>query len=279
MDDLSSAWHKITALGRPIDPNYPTNRAILVLCLAALAIAVGSGMMAGFSLMEGIGQGVGLAGALFFGWALCREITPDDEYIAFLAAVLAGIGAYWLDTPSFLLLFWALLTLRVVNRTTGLPSRPLDTLGVLVLGVWLSWQGHVEIGLATAIAFWLDASLDQPLRRHRYMAVLILVTSLTAVLAGRMPPFSEPSIGLIAVAGVLLIAALLAYKPDLQSLGDVSGERLDARRVRLADALLAATAAVSVLWHGWDGFVAFIPLWAAFVAAILWRVVEGMREK
>ena len=279
MDDLSSALHKVTALGRPIDPNYSTNRAILILCLAALAIAVGRGMMAGFSLMEGIGQGVGLAGALFFGWALCREIAPDDEYLAFLAAAFAGIGAYWLDAPSFLLLFWALLTFRVVNRTTGLPSRPLDTLGVLGLGVWLSWQGYVEVGLATAIAFWLDASLDQPLRRHRYVAVLILVISLAAVPAGRMPPLSVPSIELIAVGGVLLIAALLAYKPDLHSLGDVSGERLDARRVRYAGVLLAATAAVSLLWHGWDGFVAFLPLWAAFVAAMLWRVVGGIRAK
>ena len=276
MDDLSSALHKVTALGRPIDPNYSTNRAILILCLAALAIAVGRGMMTGFSLMEGIGQGVGLAGALFFGWALCREIAPDNEYLAFLAAAFAGIGAYWLGAPSLLLSFWALLALRVVNRTTGLPSRPLDTLGMLGLAGWLSWQGYVEVGLATAVAFWLDASLAQPLRRHRYVALFMLAISLAAILAGHTPPLSEPSTGLIAAGGVLLIATLLTYAPDLRSVGDVSGECLDARRVRYAGVLLAATAAVSLLWHGWDGFVAFMPLWAAFVAAALRRVVERM---
>jgi hypothetical protein len=276
MDDFSNAMGKVIALGRPLNPNYPTNRAILILCLAALVLGAGIGTIVGLSLMEAFGRGIGLAGALFFGWALCREIVPDDEYVAFLAAVLAGIGAYGWGAPSWLPLLWALLALRLVNRTTGLPSRPLDTLGIVGIGGWLSWQGYVEVGLATAIAFWLDASLAQPLRRHRYVGLFMLVLSMAMLLAGRMPPASQPSSGLMVVGAVLFIAALLTAKTDIQSLGDVSGERLDARRVRLAGVLLAATATASLFWHGWDSFVAQMPLWAAFATAALRRVFGRM---
>ena len=124
----------ITALGRAIDPRYPTNLAIAVL---ALVVAIGGTawrLVTGLPLLESALWGIGAGFVLFLTWALGRELDPDHDLSAFMGVGLALIVLLFFDLPELLLVFWLLLVLRTVNRTTGLPARPLDSLAILGLG-------------------------------------------------------------------------------------------------------------------------------------------------
>ena len=101
--------YRYTSIGRPLDPSYPTNRAVLRLLPAAAFVAA-----AIHALRHGIEPGllwaaVGGALAAFGGWALARELVPDHQAPAFAAMALA-FGA-WLTLAGTPLLpvFVALL--------------------------------------------------------------------------------------------------------------------------------------------------------------------------
>ncbi|MGD2206818.1 MAG: hypothetical protein PVH17_08570, partial [Anaerolineae bacterium] len=198
----------ITALGRPIDPNYPTNRAIAALTLVVMIGGAAYRLFAGAALFDSMLWGVGAGLAVFLAWALARELDPDHALSAFVAAGLMLIGLFFLEPPNLLMLFWLLLVLRIVNRTTGLPARPLDSLAVLGLGGWLTLQGGNWIaGLATAAAFMLDGWLPSMLGRHRLFAVLALVVTVTlAVFHGNIIQEQGPSMPI--VLAVVVMAGL-----------------------------------------------------------------------
>ena len=88
-----------------------------------------------------------------------------------MGAGLVPIALLLIDTPSLLVVLWLLLVLRIVNRTVGLPAKPLDSPAVLGLGACLTWQGYWMVGLMTAVAFLLDGLLSPPLRTHLFRAV------------------------------------------------------------------------------------------------------------
>lgn len=130
-----SGIYCFTSIGRPVDPAYRTNRVLLiVLPLAGL-------LSAGVASVQDIGSGplsAAFSGMLtaFAAWALTRELAPDDNGAAFVALALAWLLNVAFGARLVLLLFVALLLVRMVNRSTGLPLRLLDTLGVFGFCTW-----------------------------------------------------------------------------------------------------------------------------------------------
>jgi hypothetical protein len=246
----------ITALGRPIDPGYPTNRAIsaltLIVMVTGTVVRLLMGMTALFSALWGIDAGLS----------------------AFVGAGLMLIGLLFFDLPALLMLFWLLVTLRIVNHTSGLPARLLDSLALLGLGGWLTWQGQWLAGVMTAVAFLLDAWLEPPLRRQGLFAGLALVaTVVLVVFNGNIAMASGPSLPVIVAVVVMagLYVTVIVASRDVKSVGDVTGERLNARRVQAAQIVALATGLAMTWWAGKGGMVALLPLWAAMLGTALYR--------
>ena len=84
--------YRLTSIGRPVDPRYPSNRALLIV-LPLLAVA--SVGLRGVLDLERSALTVTLQSLLvgFAAWALTRELAPDDDAAAFVALALAWIGA------------------------------------------------------------------------------------------------------------------------------------------------------------------------------------------
>jgi len=264
----------VTALARPIDPRYPTNLAISV---ASLVVAAGGAVYrvtSGDGWLDALLWGVGAAFAVFLAWALARELDPDHDLSAFVAAALAVIGLISLGQPALLPLFWLLLLLRVVNRTTGVPARPLDSLGVLGLAGWLAWQDVWPAALVTALGFLLDALLPNPLRRHLAFAGLALL-ALVATGIGHEHATDElfASADWVVIGGVAALWVVVVYTSDyVTSRGDVTGQRLSVPRVQAAQGL-ALLAAFLWAWQlGQEGVVDLMPVWAAMLGVGLWRL-------
>ena len=170
--------YRFTSIARLIDPRYSTNRAVLFLLPAAAGVAGAMAWLRGSGL-PGIGEAalLGVA-AVVGGWSLARELAPDLERVAFLSLFLTFGAFLAVESSSLLLLFTAVFLVRTVNRTVGLPFRLIDSIFVAALTVWGTWGGAFPgLGLAGALAFGLDASMTERLRRHWIFAGICLAAA------------------------------------------------------------------------------------------------------
>lgn len=280
---MNSFMRRITALGRPLDPAWATNRAVLVLIPVGGLVAFGrAALLGGFASPLVVGL-VGCAVVLLT-WALGRELAPDPQGAAFVSLAL-GFGVYLVDpTVSVLLAGTGLVLARVVNRTTGLPATPLDTLALLALAAWAVAEGNGPgPALAAALAFGLDAGLpsDRPGGGARQGAAALVagVGALWAALgpsaplvAAPPPGWALPSLpGLVAVS-VLVAAALrlVLATTRVTSRGDDTGEPLVAARVR-GGIVVVTVLGLGACLQGDAGLRGSGLVWACLAGVALWR--------
>jgi len=243
--------YRFTGLGRSVDPSFPTNGAILLLASLALVVGTLLSVRGDSGWLYGGLLGVNAAVTVFLAWALTRELAPDDEVASFVAAVLAGVTWFALGRQSLLIAAVLLVALRLVNRSTGKATEPVDELLVLPLFAFAAWAVSWPLGLVGSAAFALDAALPSPLgqverRHHRPMSVLLLALTALRLVAGT-PGIQVPDRPFVLLfLAVLAMGAALLY-PTPRSRGDVDGEVLVDARVRSALLLgIFATVAVTL---------------------------------
>lgn len=272
--------YRITSIARPVDPAFPTNRAVLV----AVPLAAALGALLGLSgLSEASPGSLALSAALatFGVWALTRELAPDDDPAAFVGMALAFLAIAVLGPVSVLPVFVALFLTRIVNRSTGLPARWTDS--ILLTGLVLWAMGAIDdplIGIAATVAFFLDASLRQPARMQIFFGSVCLGASMLLVVRDGvgMPAMTALDGAPFWLAAALIVAYTFAMfaTTRLGSVGDVSGERLDATRVRggmFVTGLLAAQAPIIA------GESMLNPLiWTAMTAVVAGAAVGFVRR-
>ena len=271
----------LTSIGRTIDPEYPTNRAIAVLSIAVMVGGALWQLLSGVRVGEAVVWGVEAGLTIFLAWALCRELDPDHPMAAFVAVALAVPALYVWGLPQLSVIFWLVVLVRVVNRSVGLPASVLDALGLVGLGGWQSLQGHWGYGVITALALFLDSQLPERARRQLVFALLAVIVTVAVAILGNGPTFEgAPSLagGLMALVLSLVFVPVILQAREVESVGDHTGEPLRPVRVQAAQAL-ALSAGVGVgLLGGVSGVVGLSPLWAATLgAAIGWvyRLVVG----
>lgn len=140
---------RYSTIGRPLDPEYGTNRWIAGLTIVTTAVATVAAALSDGSVFEVVRTATVWGGSVFLAWALARELDPDAERAAFAAVGVALVQLWALPAPSLLLSVGALLSLRVVNRTVGPSARPLES---LVVAAVLAWAA-VDLGAWTVAAF------------------------------------------------------------------------------------------------------------------------------
>ena len=258
--------YRVTSVARPVDPAYPTNRALLIV------LPIGAAVFAALALLGIVDAGAMsamLSGLLvgFAAWAFTRELTPDDDAAAFVALALAWIMSALTGATSVLLTFAALFLARIVNRTTGLAARPWDILMVAGFVLWASWNlGQPLLALIAALAFAFDAWLARTSALPVAAAVVCGGFSIWLLAGGGYELQLWDAAWLIPV--VVLIAAGvtsgLASAP--RSRDDVFQEPLSAIRVR-AGLAIGCLVAVQSLVHGvaWSDDV----IWACIAAVPL----------
>ena len=276
-----SGMYRFSSLARPIDPAYLTNRALLiVLPIAGL-------LSAGLASFSDPGRGPlssAFGGALtaFAAWALTRELAPDYNGAAFVALAFAWAANVAFGAHLVLLLFVAMVLARVVNRSTGLPLRPWDTLGVLGFCIWAATTTQQPLILLVAsLAFVLDAHLKDPLRQH-YLAAAGSLAVFAWMLPGGFDLVADDlavSDWLLLGFSALCIVLFVKANPDPVSYCDTSPRRLD--RVRVSAGLLVGwLIAVQALLTNGRSALLETPIWACLVALLLSfvaRQVGGVR--
>jgi len=272
---------KISATGRPVDLSYPTNRAIVFLALAAAAGGLLYRLFFHESLFRSGMWGLKAGLSVFLAWALCRELDPDNNLSAFVGAGLTSIGIFLWGFPSFLALFWLLVMIRILNRTTGLPAKMMDSFAVILLGCVLVFQGHWAFGLGTVLVFVLDGLLPAPFKRQLFYAGLAALSTIMIVLL--KPGYWKawelhwPLGGIVLGMSVLFIPVMFQSRV-IKSTGDVTGEPLKSVRVIVGQGLALFTGIEVALWNGADGLQFLLPLWGAVVGAAIYRQMKPIQR-
>ena len=239
-------FYRMTALGRPIDPKYPTNRAALI--GGAVALVAGAiwgffqdGTLGGTSLFA-VTAAVTVLGA----WALGRELDPDGQHSAFIAIAFALVPLFLFGAPDLWILLPAIGLARVVNRSIGPPAKTSDLIGVtVIIGVGVLLAERWSLGVAATLAFILDATLTGGRRDRFVFAFLCAATVGVAWLLHGGLTVSLPRHGFGVGALIIAVALTIATLPALESECDLAGHTLHYRRVQggMAIVLLLVIAA------------------------------------
>lgn len=229
--------YQYTSIGRPLDPAYPTNKAVLLLMPLAAALGAVIGWQRGGDLLQVSQQALVFALILFAAWALARELDPDDNPVAFISLVCAMLVALTVSSPGVLIVFVTLGLVRIVNRSTGLTARRTDSIILMLVSIAvIYWTESPLFGLVAALAFFLDGSLRDPLRQQWIYGFVCLGGTIVYMVDHDITigHLSAPDtlFEWLTVLFLLIFALDTALMRTVRSKGDFGGRPLDANRVR-----------------------------------------------
>ncbi len=263
----------ISTIGRPVQPRYPTNKAILIATLAIAVVATAASWWLGqdvspwrFGLLTAIGG--------FLAWALARELDPDRPWTAFGATAIASGAAFATGPPALGLAFAALLCLRIINRTPGPEATVLDRFLIGGLAMYLAFGGAWYVPVLAATAFALDAlQCERPRLAWASAGLLAIGAGVVVWFRPPSPPaWFEPW---AIVPAILAGVALWQANRSVASVCDHDGTPLHATRVQWSIAFAVMWVIVASLWA--SSMDAVLALGAALVATGAGRLVEAIR--
>jgi len=264
------ALPRFTSLARRVDPRYPTNLAIVLLALSAGALALLYQLFLGANLVAGFSYAFNAAATTFLGWALAREIDPDREYSAFLAAGLGLLGFFLYGPPGLLVLLLVLVSIRAINRIIGPPATILDSLLLIGLGFILTLQYGMLPGFLAAGALFLDGFLPAPNRRNLLFGVLMVVFLVAyGIVEGfsiKLTGFEPAAFLILAMVTGLFIPVIFSYR-RVRTACDLPGASLIPLRLQAGMVFALLTGWLAWLLGAWQ---ILHPVWMAIAAVAVY---------
>jgi len=263
--------YQYTSIGRPLDPAYPTNKAVLLMLPAAAILGVLAAWYGGGDMTRMLQQALVFPLILFGSWALARELDPDDNPAAFISLACAMVVALTVNSPGILIVFVTLGLVRIVNRSTGLAARRLDSAALMLLSIAVIYLTESPLyGLVAALAFMLDGSLKDPLRQQWIYGFICLGGTVVYMVdhdisLGHLQA-PDALFEWLTVLFLLIFALDTALTRSVRAVGDVGGRPLDVNRVRggMAVGLCAALQGVHA------------PAGVAVIVAVIAGICIGM---
>lgn len=243
--------YKYTSIGRPPEPGRPAHRAMLALVAVGALVGLGLGWRDGAALVEVLWRGLNFALVVYVAWALARELDPDDSASAFISVAVAALVAVAIPSPGLLTPLVTLGLLRIVDRSTGLQARISDSLLVAASAIAVIYLVPSPFfGLVAALAFVLDGSLREPLRRQWLFGLVCLGGTVVYLVdhGGGAGHVSGPDAFFewVSISFLVLFALYAVLTRSVRTVADVSRRPLDVNRVR-GGMLVGALAALQGL--------------------------------
>jgi len=247
--EQSPKQHRIytwTSIGRPLDPSWPSNKAVMILTPAAFVMGLVYALYGGAGFLQALQVAAVFALSVFGAWALGRELLPDDHVAAFVSMALAFLTDLAYLTPGLLTLFTTLGLVRILNRSTGLGPRTSDSIVVTLMVIWTLYSSESPwFGAVAAIAFFLDGILHKPEKRQWLYSVLCFGAMVVYMVDHDVDWWRvmvpDSLMEWLAVLTLVLFSLNLFLHKKIHARGDVDQNRLDVERVKsgMAIAVLA----------------------------------------
>ena len=286
---MSRAVYKLSSIARPLDTNYRSNVAVLIImpCVAMLIGGLEIGLREA-SFSASINSAFTAAIVTFLTWALGRELDPDHNETAFIAMALSVVAMALGWMPAVWTLALALMANRLISRTVGLPARITDMALVIGLAAMSVFKdGYWAMGAVAGLAMAYDLYFDRKRTLNFVFATLATGLSAFAVVQNEgdwseliIQPLAslDPLWGIaVALTGLISVAMALTM-PLVTSNGDATEKPLSTKRVR-GGILITLLLGFSSLLSGQEGFMASLPVWAGFIGLIIVRFLPKSGAK
>ncbi|MEF2276909.1 hypothetical protein V3W47_01280 [Deinococcus sp. YIM 134068] len=219
-----------SALGRPLDFSFPSNRYVVVGAVVSAVAAWLSGHRPASAL--------GVGAAAFLGWATARELDPDDPDAAGAALPVAAFVALVGGTPNPVAGFSVLSGLRVLAATVGQAPTALDVAALAGQAGLSALTGERVAALLPGAALGVSSGRADAFRSTPGEAGVVAAPGLL--------PRVRRSQGRSVAADLLVLAALgvpgVLSGPDaVRSKCDRAPALVPTERVRLARLLAVGT--------------------------------------
>jgi hypothetical protein len=229
--------YKFSSLARPLDPSWPSNKAVMILFPVLLLAGLCWTLLMGQGWQAALLNGLVFALAGFGSWALGRELLPDDHASAFVSMAMAFLACLSFYSPGLLVLFTSLGLVRMLSRSTGLAARSSDSVAILLLVIWSVYATQSPwFAAVAALAFVFDASLKNPQRKQLLFAALSLGTMVVYIVDHDVGWFSfhapDSLLQWLSIAIVLLFVLNLFLLKKVHSRDDVNNKPLNPERVK-----------------------------------------------
>jgi hypothetical protein len=261
-----------SALSRALDLSYPSNRfALGGFAVSLVALAVKAVVTDDLTLIGAAAAAL----AVYLGWAAGRELDPDTAGVSMLAMVLALVFALF-ATPAALATGVALIGLRVVVGTVGMPVTWLDAVVFLTIGALIGVTPILWIvGISILIWLWKAPEVGE----LRAVVMGSFVVGAVGGLGWLWYQWSQDQVESVEItatayvlAGLAAVAMIVAARPvSVTSLTDVGESTIDPARVRLSRVAAGSYCMWAAVIGGTAGFWAIGPIFAALVAAGIYR--------
>jgi hypothetical protein len=255
-------------LMRPIDPANLWNRAVVI--LSVLAGVIGAILTLGYD--RDLMLAIQASAATFLSWAVVRELDPDHQSSAIVAAVVGGAWALT-GQPTALLPYLGLLMIaRLVVETTGRRPLPVDlgAMAVLATAISVSPLGWV-MGFGLAVSIYVDDRMAEEHNRQALLAAMAAgVGSSAVVTLTRALPEALPTVRplLTALIGLLALYAVAREPVEPVSFVDSRNKRFLRRdRLHAGRAVAGVLLFIGVFVSG-EAATAVVPMALALTTAL-----------
>ncbi len=272
----------ITALGRPLDLSYPTNRLIALASLTVYALYFAYLLLAAVPAAEALLSAFGAGIALFLCWAIGREIDPAYDWSAFYALPFVLAAALYYGSPDLLSLFFILLLMRFLNRSTGLRATAFDALMLVALGAVL-YNNGVYSGLPLLLIVMAIDYRMEPLKSKMFSnilpAALVLMLSIHF-----LNDRALQGIGISVRTGILIfiVAIFIIYVIIETGRDTVPGDNqvlsLDIRRINLARLFAFFFIMIEMVLKGDSALLMFFPAVLAVIGSAMYHIIQNIKN-
>lgn len=268
-------------LNRNLSAFNPNVRFLFILTVVAAALsAIYHLIIAKASVDSSMTLVVIDAAVFFFSYLIARELDPDRSIGAYLAGFLAlGSVLFW-GAGNIVVLFWMLMLLRLLNRSSGMPAGLFDNLLILIATYWIVRDGQWGYAALTAIIYAIESQLPNGSPRSLYAAGFAF---LIAALSPKVPYVQSaiPSdIFMIMIVATILFLPVIKLSEHVRSIGDYGQQPLNTLRLQAAQ-IFAILAAFGMAWFYGESIIqSFLPIWGAILGVgIYLPVMLVMRIK
>jgi len=229
--------YRYTSMIRPLDFKRPQHRVVLSLMLFGALIGALTAWMNGQPAVQVARQAGSFLLIVYGSWALARELDPDNSMSAFVSVAAGILAALTVNLPGVLIVFTTLALVRMVNRSSGKAFGKPDSIITVALTLLVMYATDSPVfGLVAGMAFLLDGSLKEPLRRQWLFAflcfggtVVYMVDHHTSI--GQLEPPGS-LFAWISVLFLLLFALNTVLLKPVRAIAGSGGRSMDTGRVK-----------------------------------------------
>jgi hypothetical protein len=257
--------------------DYPDNRIIIYLSTVTFVAAISFQVFSGEQLIKAIISAGRAALSIFFAWALTKEIDPDYPHAALIAAGIGICCLLFLEIPFILPLVLLLFLFRITNRISGIIPTLFDSILILLTGTYLIYTGNWIQGLLMTITFYMDARLNEPVKRHFIFAFICLVSSLFVLYGSNIEVLFPSQYQIFILLLLIVFSIVKIVKAEvLRTVSDVKSKPLSKERI-IATRMIALLAGLLTLFGGLNSFNPIFPLWAAIGGSTTYYIIQKIK--